>query len=69
MAVPTVAGSANELSLLGETELKDKHSSTRVWHKYCGHQDITTDPDFVGALKKINNLNIREEDRFQLHVS
>jgi hypothetical protein len=51
-AVPTVAGSANKLSLSGETELKDKSSSTRAWHKYRGHQDITTDPHFVFFKKK-----------------
>jgi hypothetical protein len=37
--------------------------------KYRGHQDITTDPHFVSSLKKINNMNIWEEDRFQTHVS
>ena len=68
-AVPTVAGSNNKLSFSGETELKDKHSSTRAWHKCRGPQDITTDPDFVSSLKKIINVNIREEDRFQHHIS
>jgi hypothetical protein len=68
-AVSTVAGSTNKQSLSGETELKDKHSSTYAWHKYRVHQHITTDPNFVRSLKKINYIKIREEDLFQPLVS